>query len=506
MKKALSILVALAAVLAGLVLFQHLQGGPPEPEDFLTRALSGDVEFTFRVADGAAFDRAVAPALEALAEELEGEDPLPQLLFLKFRDVLAHLGPSAVRMALSGETFRLEGAHSIKTPAPESLLRGLLLQTAAAHSGLALEAFVLDLDGPVQPLGRLIDEKSGAAIYFALWEGRRGDGLLLTASTPDVLAAMVEAAEDEEGRHLFDDPCWGSAEFVLSLSPEFVEDEMPLAAEALPEGSRLDVALGFDRDDREGLIRFRTNATDLLPGGGGLAPLGEDVAIVGEGPLLALMTARFQGIDLERAGELLDLLAEEEGWASPQEVLRLTAEERGALLDGPIALVLGSRAASPLGETPGLYLLLHPSQPGLAERVLERLVAVHQPIPLGEVRAEGWDRAVTFQAFADVTFAADEGRLLVGLLDPDELSRVPEIEPAFAEIVDGAGYGGFYGSVSRFNEVLGPLLLRLASLDEELARAAEGLQLLAQEVEALTLRVLSPGEALLRVVFRSKGA
>lgn len=512
MKKAVLILAAVAALLVGLLIHQRLREGPPDPALFMTRALSGDLEVSLRSPDGAALGAWASPALEALAGGLEGDDPLPGLLVLKFGDVLSHLGPFSVRLALSGDgTARLEGAYAVTSREPEPLVRGLLLQAAAAHSGLALESFALDLPH-VSPLGVLKDEKRLLATYFALWEDR-GRALLLAASTPEVLAAMVEAAGDEARRHPVDAPPAGLVDIALSLSPALVEAEPLFASRPLPEGSRLLLSVAFDRQGGDGLVRLKTNAWDLLATEaerGGSLPLGEISPLVGGGSPLAVAAGRLRNVDFGGVADLLSRAGGEEGADEIASFLdglfHLTREERESLFAGPVVAVVGGRAHSPLGETPGFYLLLHPSRPDLAETLLERVLSLPQPIPFGDVTAEGWSRAATLQAFADVTVAADPKRLLLGILDPAGLALPVEETGPFREPLDPDGYGGFYLSTARLDEALTPLLLRLAPLDDRLARAAQLLEVIAEKIEAFSLRFLSPGEALLRVLSRSGGA
>ena len=512
MKKAVLILAAVAALLVGLLIRQRLQGGPPDPALFMTRSLSGELEVSLRSPDGAALGAWVSPALEALAGKLGGDDPLPGLLVLTFDDVLSHLGPCVVRLALSGDgTPRLEGACVVISREPEPLVRSLLLQTAAAHSGLALEPFPLDLPH-VSPLGVLKDEKRLLSTYFALWEDR-GRALLLAASTPAALAAMVEAAGDEEHRHSFDAPPEGLVDIALSLSPALVEAEPLFASRPLPRGSRLLLSAAFDRQGGDGLVRLRTNAWDLLATEEekeGSLPLGEISSLVGGVSPLAVAVGRLRHVDFAGVADLLSLAGGEKRASEIASfldgLLHLTREEGESLFAGPVVAVVGGRARSPLGETPGFYLLLHPSRPDLAEALLERVLSLPQPIPFSDVTAEGWSRAATLQAFADVTVAADSKRLLLGLLDPAGLALPVEEAGPFRDPLDPGGYGGFYLSVARLDEALTPLLLRLAPLDDRLARAAQLLEAMAEKIEALSLRFLSPGEALLRVLSRSGGA
>ncbi|MBL3592089.1 MAG: hypothetical protein JMJ93_01125 [Synergistaceae bacterium] len=498
MKKATVVLAALAVLLAGLVLLQRLQENLPEPQAFMTRSLAGDVELSLRFADGKELSERIAPVLEALAETMEGDDPLPSLLVLRFSDLLAQSGPGVFRVAASPDgSSRLEGALAVKARNPESYLRDFLLHIAAAHAGLALESVPDEPDGPLRSLGRLKNERTGATLYLALWEGRAGDALLLAASDVDVLEAMVQAKQEEAIRHAFIEPLEGAAEIVLSVDPSLVEEGGLFKDRPWPEGRRLLLSAHL-RDDDDGALRLKSNAWDLLSDAeekASLRPLGRSLPLVGSDPVL-VVTGRLQDVDVAALGALLPLREDRllEDLADP---LVLGEEERRALFDGPLTFVIAGRALSPLGETPGLYVLLGPLRPGLAPSLLERIVALPMPIPFSPVPSGPW-QAHSLPAFADVTVAAREEALLLGLLSPSELEVEAGSGP-YDDLFDPAGYGGIYLSLTRLDGALRPLLWRLAPLNGRFREGAELLETLSRRIDAVSLRILSPGEALLRI-------
>lgn len=498
MKKATVVLAALAVLLAGLVLVQRLQENLPEPQAFMTRSLAGDVELSLRFADGGELNDRIGPGLKALAEMMEGDNPLPSLLVLRFSDLLAQSGAGVFRAAASPDgSSRLEGALAVKTRNPELYLRDFLLHVAAAHAGLALEPYTLNQDGPLRPLGRLKNERTGATLFLALWEGRAGDALLLAASDADVLMSMVQAKEAEDKRHVFSQALEGAAEIVLSVDPSLAEESGLFEDRPWPEGRRLLLSAHL-REDDEGALRLKSNGWDLLATDEekeSLRPLGRSLPLVGSAPAL-VATGRLQDVDVAGLGALLPL-GKRRLLQDLAGLLDLEEEERRALFDGPLTLVVAGRALSPLGETPGIYALLGPLPPGLAPSLEDRIAALPLPISFSPVPSGPW-QAHSLPAFADVTVAAGEEALLLGLLSPSELDVAAGGGP-YEDLFDPAGYGGIYLSLTRLDGALSPLLRRLAPLDGRFREGAELLEALARRVDAVSLRILSPGEALLRI-------
>lgn len=476
----------------------------------MSRGLAGDLEATVRVDDAAALGEAFGPVLNALAERMEGEDPLPSLMILRLRDASTRLGSAVLRLALSGkgETVGLEGAYAVNDPEPEAFAREFLLQVAATCGDLAMEPFSDDLGPHVKALVRLEDEKRLVAACFALWESRGGKASLLVSSTAEGLRRMVEAASDEAKRHRFDGPPSGLIEAAFSLSREFVEAEDLFTGRRLSGEGRLVFLAAVDREAPDWLLRLRTNAWELLAADeekGRFRPLGATAPLVGADPLIAVAAghgALFSDETLSplfETGEMSDLLG------LVGDLLPLTGNEVKALLDGPLAFAVAGRARSPLGETPGAYLLFQPSSADLAEKVVARVCETAFPILFGEVEAPGWSRAVSLRAFADVTVAAGEGRLLVGFLSPSQLALTPTTGSPFKEILDPENLGGLYVSVRELDESVGELLSRLSLLGADVEGRVEVFRTFAAEVDAFSIRIVSPGEMLVRVVPRQTG-
>lgn len=295
----------------------------------------------------------------------------------------------------------------------------------------------------------------------------KDDLLLMTLSSKDMQDSL-NALEDGKNRLVlnrrFNSPDYYYlhvdvgmiAELAAQGNQEELAKEVDLKALQAMFRAPLDLEVGFDSKPGSLLVSCAVNILEAFTGadrfkdmkpipGGGMFLAGEGRALLG----LAGATS-FNAADLKAYPEAAKI------WAR---IVKETSKRGIAetdivnMLNGSFSFVAGSHATILGKPTPGAYLALS-GQKGAAAKILDKILANEdftKAVSVSPVKIDGWDRLFRVDPTlipAPVLFGVKGDTLFVGVVDPDSLTKTPDLSPEAAKLLKNDLFAGGFVDVA----------------------------------------------------------
>lgn len=486
------------------------------PGDFLPRPDEGSATILLQARDMSALGETLAEKSELLMDLLPSAERFQLETFaLKMREVAPHFGESLWLASLQPEEEvpELTASFAVRAEDPQVFLEELFDRVVEKIPGYTMEKLEADLPEPAVPLMRIQDPQSGFTFYTALFPSEESPVLLVSTSR-EGLRAMMGAYADPQERFVLDREVEGAVFLGFVFPPDVLEEMGILLGEDAEPTVPLMVQVAFDGDEKSLSGQIFSNAYDVMATPEereAQRPLGGDIPFVGEGTLIGFSSGRVSGLteeafkaELEGTPDAEDVL---EALESMEKVTGLTLGDLVDLLNGRVSLVLGGGALTPVGEVPGVYMILEPDRAGVAARVAHAVLDV-LPLPVKPEKTSlpGWSEVYGIDVMATFTLAVDEHRLLAGLLDAGQMNKQPVFPASLEGILSSEHYGVLGLSFVELEKAVDGLARRLGLLlhDPRISQGLEAFHRLIGPLDTLTIEATSPERGSFRLTYREQ--
>lgn len=516
MKKILVALLFAGALIGGFLLFRQPAALVASPGDFLPLPAEKSVAIFIHARDMAVLGESLEKKSELMADLLPKEERhYLEAVTFKLREVAPHFGESLwlASLRVGEEIPALSASFAVKVDDPAVFLEDLFRRTVEKFPGYTVEKLEADLPEPALPLARIEDSRSGFSLYTALFSPEESP-ILLTSSSLQGLRDMMEAFEDPQKRRTSDEEVEGAVFLGLTFPPEVLREMEVLADYESDITAPLKVQVAFDGDSSSLSGQFFSNAYAVMATPGERAaqkPLGEEIPFVGEGSLIAFSTGRLSGLTEEtlmaQVNETPDARETLEAIGEMEQATGLSLADIVDVMNGRISVVLGGGALTPLGSIPGAYLLFEPDRGGAAVKVARAAMEM-LPFTLSPEKTSipGWAEVYALDAMATFTVAADEHRLLVGLLDAGQMEKTPQFPASLEGFLSPEQYGALGLSFVELEKAVDGLTRRLSLFlgDPRIDQALKVFHRLVAPLDTLTIEATSPERGNFRLTYREQ--
>lgn len=414
----------------------------------------------------------------------------------------------------SDEIASVYGAfRSLEDVDPSDAMR-LTVSRMADDEEVVLKPFDEELGKELIPLSivEFPDDDDMPRLYSALWKQDRKT--VLIALSGKGLREMIDVASGH-GKTV-DASCRfeGSPQILMKafVSNELLRSEMDDEM-ALYSKDPLDFEVALLGGTEEISLKWFTNAMDLFVDptvGGALLPIGKDIPLLGD-RILGFLSARLARIDRDRLfaslGSSLSSGDMEEFDRGMEQLYEATGLEVGDLLDllgGRISLVLGARSRSPIGDVPGLFLLMEPEKSDVLAKVAEalpRIYAMAPPVGLKELDLDGWSKAYGMNGMVSATVAVGDRRLVLGAVDYERIGLPGKIPAVLAPILDEGNLAVMAISVADLREAVKDIVdaNSIFLQDDDIRKGIEAFMEGSSHISSLVMRVSSKREGSISV-------
>jgi len=399
------------------------------------------------------------------------------------------------------------GAFALKGPDPGPFIDHFMDDLALSDPDLVIIPYTAEFPSGVETLYQVMDIDTGVTIYTVLYYGE--PSYLLIASGKDELEKMIAAAGDPMARlkisRHYDEKDFLYAELDNRIFEALLENQGRSVQSAEPfmvEGI-------FFSEGRDMVMKMYSNGASLFltpEETRSLLPVSQVDALTGGGKILGFLLTRMIGFtedyinamlsgqEAARASAALEFLEQKYG---------ITVQDLVDLLNGEAMLVLGGKAVSPIGEIPGLYLVIKPVKKDITGKFASVVDVMNIPLPFRKIDAPGWEQVYAWEEIFTFTLAFREGELLLGVLDPGEISTAGEIPENISPFLTREHYGLLALSVRDLVQTLDEMAERMQALgpgpSAEIARKVMGDIL--RKVETFSCISVSLEESELRLTF-----
>lgn len=516
MKKIVFTLLVAGLLVGAFFVLRQPEQVTASPGDFLPMLDEESATVLLQARDMSAIGEILAEKSELLVDLLPSEERAPLEAFaFKMREMAPHFGESfwLASFELEDEAPDLAASFAVRAEDPRAFLEELFGRLVEKFPGFTIEKLEADLPEPAVPLVRIQDPQSAFALYTALFSPEESP-ILLASTSREGLRAMMEAYEDSQKRFVLVREVDGPVFLGFSFPPDVLEEMGSLSGKVTESTVPLNVQVAFDGDDKFLTGQIFSNAYTVMATEverEAQKPLGEDIPFVGEGTLIGFSSCRLSGLteeafmaQLREASDGEEVL---EAFEEMERVTGLTVADLVDLLNGRISLALGGGALTPVGEVPGIYMILEPDKPGIAAKVVRAVLGTLPfPVKPEKVSLPGWNEVYGIDAMATFTLAADEHRLLVGLLDAGQMGKTLLFPTSLQSCLSPKQYGALGLSFVELEKAVDGLAKRLALLLRD-SRVDKGLKVFHRVVgplDALTIEATSPERGNFRLTYRER--
>lgn len=402
------------------------------------------------------------------------------------------------------------GSVALSSSEPGKFMDLLMDELSAADPGLVIIPYNAELGEKTDPLYQIMDIDTGFTIHTALYRGK--PAYLLFSTGEEGLEDMLEAAEDAEVRLEVSRHYQGGDFVHLEVDNRIFQVVLENQGRTVQSGGPFILEAVFFSEGREKVVKLYSNGAELFMTPKelkGLSPISPVEALNGGGKVLGFILARLMGFDKQYFQVLLSGQGAEEAKAAMdylEQEFDITLQDLVDIFNGEALLVLGGKASSPIGDIPGIYLLMKPIKEGIAEKFASILPRLDIPLKFNPLEVIGWKMVYALDQPITLTLAARQRELMIGVLDAGEILNPSEVPPNISPFLTGRNFGVCAFSVRDMGEVMDDLIGRIQLLhpDPAMDSARQQIGRIIGRVETISCTSISPEESVLRVTMNEE--
>lgn len=524
MKKILVVLAVIALLGAG-AFYMFFKPVPSVlvTEDFIPSRVDGDNNFVFiKMADTGTLAGTIANFAGYFAEQMsvlanpEARGDFKDLSFVTeaMKKYSPAFGKSKIyfsaRPAGSLPEIDLYGVCVVKNESPESFMETLFEEMSSSAGDLTMIPYTADLGEKVKPLYQIFDTTTGMTLSTAL-AGTDPCFLLLSDGT-EGLRKMISAAEEPSEKFQIEENLNEMNSFYLSLDTKLIKAIMESQGVPVFSEEPIVIEASFKKDNAGYTVRCYSNAAEIFLSEEqkkDYRPVNGVPEFPGGGDVIGFAHGRASTLDRSRLEQMLDDPQAAEarlGLEYFSKLYGITVEDIIDLFDGRFSMVLGGLSFSPIGEIPGFYVMFQPDKEGIVEKFTSIVPLLNVPVPFKKMEISEWETVYGVDSILRFTIASSNRQLLVGLLDPGQLSAVSKMPQALDSYIEGDSYGIFGLSVKRLDSVVEKLVNNAGPLmkDESLKTGITKFREIFGDVDFIVARGESLYKSYLKIVMKQE--
>ena len=397
------------------------------------------------------------------------------------------------------------GSIALKTDEPVEFTENIMDDIMLSDPDLVIIPYTNELGKNAEPLYQIMDTNSSMTVFTALY---RGDpSYMLLTSSEEELSRMVKAAEDPSNRLNIERHYEKNDYFYAQIESTIMEAVIQNQGRSLRTSDPFVCEGVLFTEGRNLLMKMYSNAADIFltpEEKEQIAPLSGDHEFIGGGKVVGYARGSTTGFSKEYFNSMLagpEAEKVEMGLAYMEKQYGITLQDMVDLFTGEIVFVMGGEALSPVGEIPGIYMVLKPAKSGIVEKFTSVIPQLQIPVQISNPDVKGWENVYSLNQMITLTVAGREKELLAGILNANQLNVPSEVPENLAPLLKKKTYGICAFSVKDMRKILDDLALRMQVLrpDPSLEMARKTMNSILGKVETLACWSESLEESVMRI-------
>ena len=397
------------------------------------------------------------------------------------------------------------GSIALKTDEPVKFTENIMDNLMVSDPDLVIIPYSSELGKNTEPLYQIMDTNSSMTVFTALY---RGDpSYLLLTSSEEELSRMVKAAEDPSHRLNIERHYEKKDYFYAQIESTIMEAIMQNQGRSLRSSDPFIFEGVFFTEGRDLLMKMYSNGAEIFfspEEKEQIDPLSGDHKFMGGGKVVGYARGSTTGFSKEYFKSMLsgpEAEKVEMGLAYMEEQYGITLQDMVDLLTGEIVFVMGGEALSPVGNIPGIYMILKPAESGIVEKFTSVIPQLQIPVQISNPDVKGWENVYSLNQMITLTVAGREKELLAGILNANQLNFPSEVPENLAPLLKKKTYGICAFSVKDMRKILDDLALRMQVLrpDPSLEMARKTMNSILGKVETLACWSESLEESVMKI-------